>query len=338
MQRLEIRPFEANDIPAAARLFAERHRTDRGRLPMFTQRLEAAEACEAVLRDLLANRYVRGAAALRGEALAGFVLGEEMLLAPEHLASQWVPPHSVGIPVQGHAVAAKEDATEVYRALYATLAGDWVARGYFDHRVNIVAGDAALQEAWLSLGFGRTLTAAVRDTGPVQIGEMPGLEVREASSEDIEVVQDLEHKLNLHHAGSPMFWPMLHTTDAAARQFNLAALKEAKIPFFVAYRDGKPIAMQTFLRPGFTPPLVEQSRDIYLFNGVVDPGERGGGIGTDLLEHTMRWAREKGYETCTLHFASMNPSGAPFWLRHGFVPVEHQMDRRIDERIAWANR
>ena len=56
-----------------------------------------------------------------------------------------------------------------------------------------------------------------------------------------------------------------------------------------------------------------------------------------LNNHSMRWAREQGHLTCTLHFASGNPSGAPFWLRHGFIPVTHTMERRVDERIAWAN-
>jgi hypothetical protein len=49
----------------------------------------------------------------------------------------------------------------------------------------------------------------------------------------------------------------------------------------------------------------------------------------------MAWASGAGYTTCTLHFASENYSGGPFWLKHAFVPVEHTMERRVDERIAW---
>jgi hypothetical protein len=50
----------------------------------------------------------------------------------------------------------------------------------------------------------------------------------------------------------------------------------------------------------------------------------------------MDWASRAGYTSCTLHFAPSNPSGGPFWLGHGFVPVEHTMERVIDSRIAWA--
>ena len=39
-----------------------------------------------------------------------------------------------------------------------------------------------------------------------------------------------------------------------------------------------------------------------------------------------------------LHFATPNLSGAKFWQSSGFEPVEYGMRRRVDERIAWANK
>ena len=51
-----------------------------------------------------------------------------------------------------------------------------------------------------------------------------------------------------------------------------------------------------------------------------------------------KWAREQGYEHMALHFAAPNLQGARFWLSSGFVPVEYGLRRRVDERIAWANK
>ena len=82
--------------------------------------------------------------------------------------------------------------------------------------------------------------------------------------------------------------------------------------------------------------IVDQSKDVYLFEGIVANGVRGGGIGGTLLRHSMDWARQAGHQTCTLHFAPANSLGAPFWLGHGFVPVEHTMERVIDSRVALA--
>lgn len=333
---LTVRPVNPGDIDAAAALFAARHRRDRERIPHLEPRFEDTAAARELIRPLFENPRARGAIAESGGAVAGFLFGEEMLFAPSEMASLFVPPHSISMPIEGHAVAAEQDATAVYRALYAFLSGEWVANGFFIHRCAIPPENPAVQEAWVSLGFGRYLTAATRPTSPVERRKAAAIEVQRASPEDIDVVVELAECLNRWHWQAPMFWPVLHSTDAATREFNMGQLRSGDLPYFVGYQSGTPAGMQTFLRPGFTPPVVARDGDVYLFEGVVSDNVRGGGVGSALLRHSMDWARNAGYETCTLHFASPNPSGAPFWLGHGFVPVEHTMERRVDERVAWA--
>jgi GNAT superfamily N-acetyltransferase len=336
MPRLTVRPFEPGDLDPAARLLAARHRRHRDRLPMLSAALESPGSAARLVSALMTSPRASGAVAVAGGDVAGFLFGEQLLFPDTELASLYLPPHSISMPVEGHAVAAGQDATTVYRALYAHLATDWVAAGFFTHRAHIVPGEADVQEAWVSLGFGRHTTCGTRDTGPVANARPANIEVHQASQEDIDVVLKLAHTLNLHHVQSPMFWPYLHTTDQAAREFNLNALADPANPYFVAYQDGKPAGMQTFLLSGFTPPIVEREKNIYLYEGVMEPEARSAGAGSALLDYTMRWAREHGYDWCTLHFASGNWSGAPFWLGHGFTPVEYTMQRHVDERIAWA--
>lgn len=337
MARIAVHPFEMRHLEDAARLLAARQVRDRQRLPMLAAALEDPAACRELLAPSVENPRTQGAVALRGERVVGFLFGEQSLVAPDDFAYQFIPPYSVVIGVQHHAVDAGEDVEAVYRALYAALAEGWTRQGFFAHRTHIVPGDVPVQEAWVALGFGRHMTAATRATAdPVSVRGEAGIEVRDASPEDIEVVMGLSLTLARHHAQAPMFWPVLPTALPAARAFILGALKDPSCPHFVAYRRGRPVGMQTYLVGGFTPPIVEREQNIYLFEGVVEPEAQGEGVGAALLNHGMRWAREAGYGWCTLHFASGNPSGAPFWLGHGFTPVEHAMVRRIDERIAWA--
>jgi len=327
------------DVDEAAALLAARHRRDRQRLPVLARALEGAPGCRKVVEGQLKAPFAAAVVAHRSGKAAGFMVGQTMTLSPDHFASQFIPPHSAQVGVEGHAVAAGEDVTAVYRAMYAELAGRWVKSGFFVHRAHIVPGDLEAQEAWVSLGFGRHLTAAVRLTAtPAPQTREADVEIHRAGAEDIDVVMQLADTLALHHTLSPMFWPYLHTTDAAARAVNLAALEANEIPYFIGYQGGRPAGAQTFLKPGFTPSIVEQEGNVYLFEGIVNPDVRSGGVGTALLAHSMAWARDHGFETCGLHFASGNFSGAPFWLGHGFVPVEYTMERRVDERIAWANR
>lgn len=338
MPRLTVRPLTASDTAIAAGLLAQRHRRDRARLPMLAAGLEQPVGCEKLIAALVNNPRASGFVAERDGRAVGFVFGEQNLLPPEHFASQFIPPHSISIGVEAHAVADGEDAVEIYRALYRPLSEEWVGGGFFTQRWNIVPGDANVAEAVVSLGFGRHSVAATRDTAvPVEAGHFADIEVHRAGAEDIEVVTRLSDHLMMFHSRAPIFWPFLRTTDAAARGLNLGELESGKTPYWVGYLNGQPAGMQSFLKPGFTPPVVEPASDIYLFDGVVDENARGGGIGAALLRHSMRWAAENGFRTCTLHFASQNYSGGPFWLGHGFVPVEHTMERRIDERVAWAN-
>jgi GNAT superfamily N-acetyltransferase len=337
VSRISVRDFDSSrDLQPAAELFAARHRRDRQRLPLLARGLEdPANSAAVISSQLTSTRSSAVIAETRGRTV-GFLAGEKALFAPTDFPSQFIPPHSISMGVDAHAVAEGEDASEVYRAMYAVLADRWVRDGFFVHQANIVAGDAEAQEAWVSLGFGRHTTAAVRPTGPVDRPSSATIEVHRAGPEDIGVIMKLADDLGRHHNSSPIFWPYLRETDRATHEFNLAALANSDVPYFIGYDAGTPVGMQTFLRPGFTPPIVEPEGNIYLFDGVVAAEARGGGIGTALLSETMKWSREHGYTTCTLHFASGNPSGAPFWLGHGFVPVEYTMSRRIDERVAWA--
>lgn len=334
---LTIRDAVPSDLETCTALLAGRHRRDLQRVPFFNPALAEPAACLALLEPLFANTYADGLVAETDGQTVGFLFGERMLLAPTDFASNFVAPHSIAVPVEGHAVAAGEDALSVYRALYAELAGRWVQDGFFIHRVAVTAEDPEVQDAWVTLGFGRALTAAVRATAePVNVSRSRQLRIEQASPEDIDDVMMLIDEQDAWHWRSPMFWPVVHEAGPAARAFNHNALRSSEIPYFVAYEEGRAIAMQTFLRPGFTPPFVDPASNVYLFEGVVASHARGGGIGGTLLKHSMEWAARSGFETCTLHFASANPLGAPFWQGHGFRPIEHAMQRIIDDRVIWA--
>lgn len=212
-----------------------------------------------------------------------------------------------------------------------------VRNGFFVHMTHITPGDAATQEAWVALGFGRGNTCAVRDTAPVEDAVATNIEIHQAGPEDLSVVMGLNDSLYMYHSQSPIFWPFLQEPQPAEREYQRSILSDSANAHFIAYDGGRPIGMQTFMRPGFIPETVEPGGNVYLYQGVVETDVRGGGVGTALLAHSMEWARAQGDQMCTLHFASANPSGAPFWLGHGFVPAEYAMIRHVDERVAWAS-
>lgn len=340
MPRISVRPARPDaDIDAMAALLAARHKSDRARRPQLPEAFESPAACGTLIREaFIRPEWASGAVAELDGRTVGYMVGVQQLHSPTSVTAQWVEPHSMSIGLPLYAADAEHDAVAIYRALYQHLAELWARDGFFIHTTHTVPGDADAEEAFVSLGFGRKTTCAVRPTGDrVEVrASNPGLEVHRASSEDLEVVLQLEDTNNRHHLASPIFWPYLKETHAATRQFVAAYLGDPANGHFVAYQEGKPIGMDTFIPPDFVSPLVQGGRSIYLFQGVVEPEARGAGIGTVLLQRGMAWAHDEGYDYCALHFASANTSGGPFWLSQGFEPVEHTMVRHVDERVAWA--
>ena len=340
MARVTIRPFERGDLDAAAALLAEKHRADRGRHPVLAEALADAGEARSMLAKWFDNERTDGAVAVDGDTLAGYAIGERAAGAPpDSYMGQLSTPRSVSIGSRDHAVAEGYDANAVCRLLYRHLAARWVAAGYYSHSVSVTAGDERLQEAWFNLGFGRHVSIAVREgTGPVAGADAAGVEVRAAGSEDVGELLELARTLGLHHLDSPMFmyWPVQAEHDGMARTFFSGLLEDEGNPHYVAYREGQPVGLTSFLKQGFIPPYVNSEKNVYLFMGIVEPEAQDGGVGRALLDHGMAWARGEGYERCTLHVLSANYSGEPFWFANGFEPVEYSLERHIDERVAWA--
>lgn len=340
MPKLEFRPFEAADIAAAAELLAARQKRDRIAGPAGMEAaFERPELCiEHLLGPTAANPHASGVVAFRGGNAVGFLIGEKMMFGSAEFAALFVPPHSISIPIYGHAIAAGEDALALYGQMYAVLADEWVRGGFFYHQCHVFAGDGATAKAWASLGFGRHTVAAIRPAGaPIDAPLPAGVEFRRAAADDIDVVMDLSDELRRYHAGSPMFWPVLREPAAANRENQLAELANPDNAYFLAWSGGRPLGLQSYLVPGYRPAIARRAASTYLYEGVVVPEVRGTGIGAALLRCGLEWAREQGHEFCNLHYASGNLGGARFWERQGFVPLEFTLTRQVDERIAWAN-
>lgn len=160
-----------------------------------------------------------------------------------------------------------------------------------------------------------------------------------AHGEDYPAIEALGEELTLHHARSPIFNPYVRESDEASHAFIKGLLQDPEAnAHWVGYDGGRAVGMNTFMQPFFLSPMTVPDRTIYLFLGVVAQDARQGGVGSAILSQGVTWARDAGYDHIALHFATANISGARFWQSSGFGPIEYGMRRRVDERIAWANK
>ena len=342
--RVTVRDATSADLEACAALLAARHRRDRARMAMLPPAFEDEARCAELLGPLLADPLAGGAVAEAGGEVVAFACGLRALHAADHWLAQYFPPRVVGISFHGHATAEGIDREAAYRALYGHLSDRWVAAGFFNHRVDFFADDDELREIWFRMGFGAVTTYAGRDVSPTEPAPLgDGIEIRRATPEDHAEVDRLEAvNGRFHHAG-PVFWPFLwEDVRASASGLSKYALERDRHGIFLATRtseDGVPetLGMQMlFAGMAFGPPAATPERAAYLFHGIVEPDLRGGGVGSALLARSLEWARDSGHDYITLHYASMNPLGGPFWESRGFETIAYSAERRIDDRVAWA--
>jgi GNAT superfamily N-acetyltransferase len=332
---LAVVPFSAEHAAGAAALLAARHRADRAREPRLPATFEGAPTARALIEATARSPATSGAVALRRERVVGFLLGSLVLPAPTSRGALFLDPRSAFVSYGGHA-AEPEEAEAIYRALYAAVAPAWVDAGYFAHYVSVAAGDRAACDAWMSLGFGRDATAALRDTDPPP-EDGARVEIRRADSSDLDLVMRMALGLYQHHAGPPMYVPYLAEVVADERAYQERLLVDPACAHWLAAREGRVVGMQSFEPPpSWLSPMLTPERCTYLLHGYTAPQARGSGVGRALLARSLAWAREAGHAHCLLHFLSANLPGVRFWLANGFQPIEHRLSRHIDERIAWA--
>jgi GNAT superfamily N-acetyltransferase len=86
---------------------------------------------------------------------------------------------------------------------------------------------------------------------------------------------------------------------------------------FVAREGDKIVGMVSLL---FTVSTAEGAPACWLEDMVVQPEQRNHGLGSQLLEHAIGYARSHGYARITLLTDQTNASAARFYERHGFRP------------------
>lgn len=334
MSHITTARLESKHLDHSARLLAQRQQRLRLLNPVLPLQYEDAAACRSLLEDDLQGVGTEAVVALVDGEVVGFLIMAPLVFNPTDMVAAFMPPR----PAQVHgAHAARPDvAYDAYREMYAVLADHFVTRGYFDHMVYVQAQDTIAHDAFVSLSFGRALVAAIRGLEPMDAGEA-AVDIHEAGIEDLKVVMGLNHDLLLHHARAPIFWPHAPETFAALETNQRRHLEDPGTAHIVAYQNGRAVGMNSFIPPDWIDRVLRPDKTVYLYQGIVWPEARSGGIGKAILSRGVEWAREKGYEHIALHYAAPNISGGRFWQSQGFEPIEYRLTRHIDDRVAWAH-
>ena len=299
MPELQIHPFSADHLDAAAALLEQRHRRHREAEPLLSDDYGYRAEIEA-LED------ASGVVAVRDERVVGFLLG----IRKDD--GRWGP--NVWVEAAGHAVEEPED----IRDLYAAAAARWFEEGRTRHYVLAPASDDELLDAWARLSFGQQHAHGVRD-----VPDTPWPDgVRLATEDDIDVLVDLSPLLVEHQAQAPVFGVGLpRESEEEIRASILEDLPNPKIGDLVAEQNGDIVGAYQ-LAPvelsGSHTSLARPAGAVLLSWAATRPEVRGSGAGLALMEASLAWAREQGYTTMVTDWRETNLLSSRFWPRRGF--------------------
>jgi ribosomal protein S18 acetylase RimI-like enzyme len=154
--------------------------------------------------------------------------------------------------------------------------------------------------------------------------------VRRADRKDVPVLGRLGASLmRSHHAYDPQRFmaPGTHAEQGYAR-FLGTQLDQPDVALFVAERGGIVVG---YVYAGIEPVSWKELRDEcgYVHDLVVDEANRGGGVGTALLEAALAWMKERGLPRVVLASASPNETAQRLFARLGFRRTMVEMTREL---------
>ena len=317
MRSYRMVPFEPAHIPAAIELLETAYQQEQGSNPLLPgMSLALQTRIEQALQRALHYPCV-------GICSGGQLLGYMCICAQFDFKGQ----QAAIVREYAHASVPK-DKEFLYQHLYAALGEELVSRGIHLHAVCHLAGDEVLRDALFQLGFGALIEEQLRD-----LEEVPNPAAVEVVREgNFEEITELAREHARYYRDSPIF--LIKDDSPAAIREALAQHRQDGDALWVYLENGEPAAY--FIVGPFTGEeegfLLQGTSTGQIKSAYAKPEVRGRGIGKALLQHSVQWAKEQGYDRLLVENETANLYGGNFWRNH-FSPYLYGSIRYVDSKL-----
>lgn len=214
---------------------------------------------------------------------------------------------------------------EALTLCFVRCARTWGTRRF---AIAVPAGDRALTDAFFRLAFGCQFAWGIRESGPAAPVDFGGI-VRPGTPDDVDAAVDLELELHALQLMPPS-WSGLPPADRdeLEAEWRRAWDDTSTWVHVVAERDGKVVG-QVVLYHRPEGELRVPPANIDLAFMVTRLADRGTGVGSALVTHTLSFAHEQGFRSVTVDWRTVNPLAGPFWPRRGFRPQYLRLYRSV---------
>ncbi len=241
----------------------------------------------------------------------------------------WKGQRAVIVPEFCHAARPDDlDRNQLYQLLYMNLAQKWVDGGNSLHVIGHLAHDELLKKTVFQLGFGAILAERLRNFSDITVGNDQPI----GQSDDVNRLVDIQLAHNSYYPHSPIF--IIKSTDRETIASNLREhIANGDVIFTYSEGDkvkGYMIAGKSADNAeGF---LLQNTNTAQVKSAFVMPDIRGKGIGTALLQRSIQWSRDQGYDRIFVEHETANFYGVHFW-RKNFSPYLYYSMRYVDNTV-----
>jgi GNAT superfamily N-acetyltransferase len=218
------------------------------------------------------------------------------------------------------------DPGEVYAALYARLADEWLAEGVSVHDVELPVGEVD-ERAWFDLGFGRRTCFGVRPADMALPPREERVDIRFATDDDIEAIGRLALIEARHRAAPPQYADQGPVYADELIHLH-SQLRAEGAEHLLARVRGRDVGVLTLQRTS-PAPLLTGDGDPYIGPTGVDASVRGLGVGVQLVSAAVGWARDHRAASLSVAFNPPNIGARQFWRGLGFSPTGWKLARRL---------
>lgn len=312
-----IEPFTKNYITSAAKLFLSNYKleqTTNSLLPLNF--LNNSDCIKNAIEEIANNPGV--AIFSQGEMVAFMITGYTFDFKGQKAAM--VPEFCHG--------SIEQDCKKLYQLAYMNLSSKWIENGVHLHLIGHFAHDYKLNETLFQLGFGAILSERLRDLISIEVDS--DFVIYQES--DVSKILDIELEHRNYYQKAPIF-----ITKDTRRDKIVASLEEYKSNgnvFFVYYENNQ--LLGCFIvgnsegdSEGF---LLRNTNTAQIKSAYVCPSMRDRGLGKCILNRSISWAKENGFERLFVEHETANYYGGKFWEKQ-FNPYLYISMRYIDNGI-----
>lgn len=306
---LQISPLQIKDIPSAVSLFIQEVRELNARLPEVPDFKLDKQVLSSELRALILSS--KALAAISDDGIVGY-LGWNV-----YDNFRGVSRRTTYSPDYAHAAPGLEK-HKIYQALYNAASKDWYSTACKAFVLTLLANHGHSEAFWFWNGYGLLVVDAIRSSS-LALPHIPAdFLIRKATQPDLESIVQLDQEHYRHYPQPPTL--MVPRSPRSTSQLA-GIINSEKSSIWIAKDSGILVGFMSFemMSEGATM-LVTSEANIAITSAYVQPQFRGINVGAGILGSALREYSQRGFQTCSVDFESVNPFAANFWMKF-FKPV-----------------